>query len=146
MKKAVFTILMVLAVMFNPARSQSISDLLNGCYTYNRFWGNVLVAQNGKIVFQQSYGYADKDRDIKNDSSTLFNLASVAKTITAAAIFKLHYEGRLNVFDRVDKYIPGFTGDETDSITIINLLNHTSGMVTHPDGSTLSHHAPVTLE
>ncbi len=146
MKKAVFTVSLIWAVMFNTAGSQGISDLVGGYYAYNRFWGNILVAQNGKIIFQQSYGYADKERDIKNDSSTLFNLASVTKPITAAAIFKLHDEGRLSVFDRVDKYVPGFINDETDSITIINLLNHTSGVVTHPEGSALSQHEPVTLE
>jgi CubicO group peptidase (beta-lactamase class C family) len=132
MKKTTFLFLVISVVMFNPVRSQSISDLLNGYYAYNRFWGNVLIAQNGKKIFQQSYGFADKGKDIKNDTSTLFNLASVAKTMTAAAIFKLHDEGKLSLFDRVDKYIPGFIDDKTDSLTIINLLNHTSGMVTNP--------------
>jgi len=145
---------MILAVMFNPVRSQSISDLLDGYYAYNRFWGNVLVAQNGKVIFQQSYGLADEDRDIKNDASTLFNLASVAKTMTATAIFRLHDEGKLSLYDRVDKYIPGFINDRTDSLTIINLLNHTSGMVTNPSNLNdinkgqlvLSDKDPVTLE
>jgi CubicO group peptidase (beta-lactamase class C family) len=154
MKKTTFLFLIISAVLFNPVRSQSISDLLNGYYAYNRFWGNVLIAQNGKIIFQQSYGFADKGRNIKNDSSTLFNLASVAKTMTAAAIFKLHDEGKLSLYDRVDKYIPGFVDDKTDSLTIINLLNHTSGMVTNPSNRedikkevpVLSDKEPVTLE
>jgi CubicO group peptidase (beta-lactamase class C family) len=129
MRKLTFLFLIVFGMIFNSARSQSISDLLNGYYAYNRFSGNVLIAQNGKIVFQKSYGYADKDRNTKNDAGTLFNLASVTKTITATAILKLHDEGKLSLYDRVDKYIPGFINDKTDSLTIINLLNHTSGMI-----------------
>jgi CubicO group peptidase (beta-lactamase class C family) len=154
MKKTVLTSLLVLALTYHPAGAQGISDLLDGCYAYNRFWGDVLVARNGKIIFQQCYGFADREKGIRHDTSSLFNLASVAKTMTAAAVFKLHDEGKLSVFDRVDKYIPGFIDDDTDSITILNLLNHTSGLPVHPshsggtgqDGLVLSNHEPVTLE
>ena len=120
---------MIMTMISNIGSAQTISDLIDGYFAYNRFWGNVLVTQQGKIVFQKSYGFADKERQIKNDAGTLFSLASVTKVITATAIFKLHEEGRLSVFDRVDKYIPGFINDNTDSLTILNLLNHTSEMV-----------------
>ena len=74
--------------------------------------------------------------------------------MTAAAIFKLHDEGRLDISDRVDKYIPGFIDDQTDSITVFSLLNHTSGMAPHPshseetekEGSIPSEQEPVTPE
>jgi CubicO group peptidase (beta-lactamase class C family) len=154
MKKATFLFVIIFGTMVNSATSQPIFDLLNGYYAYNRFWGSVLIAQNGKIAFQKSYGYADKDRNIKIDASTLFNLASVTKTMTATAIFKLHDEGKLSLYDRVDKYIPGFISDKTDSLTIINLLNHTSGMaanLAHRDDLSkeelvLPGNEPITLE
>lgn len=154
MKKAVILTLIILGLINNSGRAQNISDLLNGYYVYDRFWGNVLIAQNGKVVFQKSYGYSDKDKNVLNNASTLFNLASVAKTMTATAIFKLHDEGKLNIYDRVDKYIPGFINDKTDSLTIINLLNHTSGMaanLSHRDDFSkeelvLPENEPVTLE
>ena len=129
MKKATFLFIIIFGMIVNQTRSQSISDLLDGYYAYNRFSGNVLVARNGEIVFQKNYGFADMDKNIKNDASTLFSLASVTKTMTATAIFKLHEEGKLSIYDRVDKYIPGFINDNTDSLTILNLLNHTSGMI-----------------
>jgi CubicO group peptidase (beta-lactamase class C family) len=74
-------------------------------------------------------GFADKDNNSLVTESSLFNLASVTKVFTATSILKLHEEGKLSIFDRVDKYIPGFINDNTDSLTIINLLNHTSGMI-----------------
>ena len=116
------------ALVTGPASSQSISDLLKGYFAYNRFWGNILVVQHDKILFQGSYGFSDKNLSQKNDEESLFGLASVTKTITAAAIFKLHDEGKLSIYDRVDKYIPGFANGQSDNVTIINLLNHTSGM------------------
>lgn len=137
MKRQVLVFLTMIMIMIsNIGRAQTISDLIDGYFAYNRFWGNVLVAQQGKIIFQNSYGFADNERQIKNDAGTLFSLASVTKAITATAIFKLHEEGKLSVYDRVDKYIPGFINDKTDSLTILNLLNHTSGMeanIAHSD-------------
>jgi CubicO group peptidase (beta-lactamase class C family) len=128
-KQALIPLIMILIMISNQGITQSISDLIDGYFAYNRFWGNILVAQNDKIIFQKSYGFADKDRQIINDASSLFSLASVTKAITATAIFKLQEEGKLSVYDRVDKYIPGFISDNTDSLTILNLLNHTSGMI-----------------
>jgi CubicO group peptidase (beta-lactamase class C family) len=123
-------LLIILAgiLITSPLLSQSISDLMKGYSAYNRFWGNILVVQHGTVVFQESYGLSEKDHNLKNDQNALFSLASVTKSLTAAAIFKLHDEGKLNVYDRVEKYIPGFASGNTDSITIINLLNHTSGL------------------
>lgn len=135
-KQALILLTMILIMINNIGRAQSISDLTDGYFAYNRFWGNVLVVQHGKVIFRKSYGFADKEREIKNDSGTLFSLASVTKAVTATAIFKLQEEGKLSVFDRVDKYIPGFVNDKTDSLTILNLLNHTSGMaanIAHSD-------------
>ena len=127
-KQAILLIIIIFVLIFRQSGAQSISDLVDGYFAYNRFWGNILVIQKGKVIFEKSYGYADKEKNIQNDSPTLFYLASVTKTLTAAAIFKLHEEGRLSVYDRVDKFIPGFINDNTDSLTILNLLNHTSGM------------------
>ena len=43
--------------------------------------------------------------------ASLFNLASVTKVFTATTILKLHEEGKLSIYDKVDKYIPGFIND-----------------------------------
>ena len=120
--------IIILGTIVNSVSSQSISDLLDGYYAYNRFGGSVLVALNGEIVFQKNYGFADMENKYPFRESSLFNLASVTKVFTATAILKLHEEGKLSIYDKVDKYIPGFISDNTDSLTLINLLNHTSGM------------------
>jgi len=128
MKRITLLAIIILLLMMGSAHPQDFSKLLDGYFAYNRFWGSILIVQNDKILFQKSYGFADKDKKIKNDANTLFNLASVTKTMTASAIMKLHEEGKLTVYDRVDKYIPGFINDDTKDIKIINLLNHTSGI------------------
>lgn len=92
----------------------------------NRFNGNVLVAQNGKIVLQKSYGYKNFASFSLNDSNTIFQVASITKQFTAALILKLQEEGKLSVKDKLSKYFPElrWAGD----ITLENLLTHTSGI------------------
>ena len=90
------------------------------------FSGSVLVAKGGKILLCKGYGMADYENDIPNTLQTKFNLASVTKQFTAAAIMILQQKGLLSVEDPISKYIPGYPhGDE---ITIHDLLSHTSGI------------------
>jgi CubicO group peptidase (beta-lactamase class C family) len=60
---------------------------------------------------------------------TIFDLASLTKVIaTTPAIMKLLDEGRISLLDPVDKWIPEFSGNGCEQITILNLLTHTSGL------------------
>jgi CubicO group peptidase (beta-lactamase class C family) len=90
-----------------------------------QFNGNVLVAEKGKIVYEQSFGYSDfKNKDL-NRPNTLFPIASLSKTITATGILQLAQSGKLNIADPVVKYLPEFP---YPVITIRHLLSHTSGL------------------
>jgi len=89
------------------------------------FNGTVLFAERGRIIFEKSYGFADwKKKDSLTIEST-FNLASVSKPFTAVAILQLVEQGKINLTDSVEKYIPNFpyTG-----IDIHQLLSHRSGL------------------
>lgn len=90
------------------------------------FNGSVLVAKGGKIVLQKGYGYSHEEQKIPNDQQTIFCIASVTKTFTAAVILKLQEQGKLSVKDNVSKYMPDFPNGER--ITIHQLLTHTSGI------------------
>ena len=87
--------------------------------------GNVLVAENGKIVFEKSYGYADFSTGKLNTRETTFPIASITKTFTATAILQLYEKGKLSLNDPVEKYLPEFP---YPTITIRHLLSHTSGL------------------
>ena len=89
------------------------------------FNGNVLVAEDGKVIYEDSFGYADFSNKDLNSINILFPIASISKTFTATAILQLHEKGKLNVNESVTKYIPEFPYPE---IKIRNLLSHTSGL------------------
>jgi CubicO group peptidase (beta-lactamase class C family) len=86
----------------------------------------VLVARDGKILFEESYGLADREHHVPITSQTTFRIGSITKQFTASAILKLQEEGKLSVDDKLSKYILDFPrGNE---VTLRQLLNHTSGI------------------
>lgn len=89
------------------------------------FHGSVLVAQGGKVIFKQHYGYANFKEKTKIDDNSVFQLASVSKQFTAAAILILKDRGQLDLDDKVTAFYPKFPYTE---VTVRHLLNHTSGL------------------
>lgn len=91
----------------------------------SRFNGAILVARNGKIIFENYQGLQNVLSGEPIDSSTAFHLASVSKTFTAMAILKLWENAALQLDDPVAKHLQGFP---FPLITIRNLLSHRSGL------------------
>jgi CubicO group peptidase (beta-lactamase class C family) len=91
------------------------------------FMGSVLVAKEGKPVFNRSYGMASLEWSVPNSPTTRFNIASMTKQFTAAAILLLEDRGKLKTDDLVKKYLPAAPAS-WDDITIYHLLTHTSGI------------------
>ncbi|WP_028873189.1 serine hydrolase domain-containing protein [Psychroserpens burtonensis] len=89
------------------------------------FHGAILVAKGGKIVYQNEIGYADFKNKILLNKKSIFQLASVSKQFTAAAIMLLSERNKIKLTDTVNAYFPGFP---YEGVTIENLLNHTAGL------------------
>ena len=128
MKKLLFLLLLtgVSSSLFAQTREQKLRELMETYARLNKFNGSILVSQNGNILLNQGYGFKNISDSLRNDSNTIFQVGSVTKQFTAAAILKLQEENKLNVLDKVSKYFPDFP--KGDSITIENLLTHTSGI------------------
>ncbi len=94
------------------------------------FSGAVLVELHGKVVISEGYGYSDALNRRKNSSRTAFDIGSITKQFTAAAILKLEMEGRLSTDDKLSKFFKNIPGDKSD-ITIHDLLRHSSGLTSN---------------
>ena len=96
----------------------------------NNFNGNVLVSKNGKIIYRQSFGYANfESKRLLNDSS-VFELASVSKQFTAMGILLLAQKGEIKLSDTLRKFFPQLP---YYNIIIKNMLTHTSGLPAYDD-------------
>lgn len=89
-------------------------------------WGLVLVAQKGTLVFAAAYGAADY-ASAPIGLTTLFELASASKQVTATAILRLEQQGRLKTTDPLSKVFAGVPKDKAN-VTIGHLLHHTAGL------------------
>jgi CubicO group peptidase (beta-lactamase class C family) len=86
---------------------------------------SVAIVRDGKIVFAKAYG--DQGPGMKATSpAAKYQIASISKQFTAAAILLLEDEGKLSLDDKVSKWVPDITG--ADKITIRQLLSHTAGI------------------
>ena len=102
-----------------------LDSLLKRIHKRHDFHGAVLVAKNKKIVYQNHIGTADFKKKTLLNKESVFQLASVSKQFTAAAIMLLQQRNQLKLTDTVNTYFPNFP---YKAVTIKTLLNHTGGL------------------
>jgi len=85
------------------------------------------VYRDGKIVYAKGYGLANIEENVAITPQSVFDIGSTSKQFTAASILLLEKQGKLFVNDDVRKYVPELPA-YGQKITILNLLNHTSGL------------------
>jgi CubicO group peptidase (beta-lactamase class C family) len=88
---------------------------------------SVAVARGDRLVVDEGVGIADLEWKAPADADTVMRIGSVTKQFTAAAIMKLHEQGRIGLDDSIARYLPDFD-TEGRTVTIRQLLTHTSGI------------------
>jgi CubicO group peptidase (beta-lactamase class C family) len=91
------------------------------------FSGSALVAKDGEVLLNKGYGWADRAHHKPYTAGTIFDIASLSKQFTAAAVLKLESEGRLRVSDPITKFFGPLPGHKA-KITLHMLLTHTAGL------------------
>lgn len=94
---------------------------------------SIALVDDQKIVWEQGFGYADKQANIRATPDTIYHLGSIAKVFTATAAMQLAEQGKLDIDQPLQKCLPEFCiksrfGDTTDKITPRNIMNHHSGL------------------
>jgi CubicO group peptidase (beta-lactamase class C family) len=109
------------------SKATRIDALLRSLSERGQFSGSILVAEHGQIIYERGFGKADIKNDVAFTANTPVYLASLSKQFTAMAIMMLAERRRLSYSDPLSKYfreLPSYAA----TITIRNLLNHTSGI------------------
>ena len=91
---------------------------------------SVAIIDQGRLVYSEGFGLADREHNTMVNNETLFNIGSISKEFTASAIMALVDEGKVSLDEKVVRYLPEFTMADpryTD-ITVRMLLNHSSGI------------------
>ncbi|MDR6567922.1 serine hydrolase domain-containing protein [Chitinophaga ginsengisegetis] len=111
---------------------QSLSARLDSLLTIKSprpFNGVVLITQNGKTLYAKAYGYANRETKQALNINDPFIIMSVTKQMTAVMVLQQVEKGRIRLQQTLHSYLPEIKDSWADSITIHQLLNHTSGVV-----------------
>lgn len=120
------TILLAATVQGGPPDGAAM-DALVSRYEAFGFCGVAMVGVGGEPVLLEGYGLADARSGRANTPDTLFEIASITKPFTAAAILRLEEQGRLGLDDPIGRHLPGVP-EHSAKITVKHLLTHTSGV------------------
>jgi CubicO group peptidase (beta-lactamase class C family) len=90
--------------------------------------GTLVAARGGEMVHCDGWGTADHEAGTPTTCDTVYDLQSMTKQFTAAAVLSLQMQGRLDVADRMAGYLDGVPPDK-HGITIEHLLTHTAGLI-----------------
>lgn len=106
--------------------AEKINSYLISAEKAHKFNGVALVAKEGRVLLHKAYGWRNVTAQAHNDTNTIFPILSITKSFTAIVVLKLQEKKKLSLKDKLSKYLPGFPYG--DSITIEQLLIHTSGL------------------
>jgi CubicO group peptidase (beta-lactamase class C family) len=107
----------------DPSR---MDEIVKSYVTQKQFMGSVLVARGDHVLFNKGYGFADLEKRIPDTTETKFEIGSITKQFTAAAILLLQEKGLLQIRNPINKYLPDVPA-AWNGIAIYHLLTHTSG-------------------
>ncbi|MCS3530734.1 serine hydrolase [Chryseobacterium sp. JUb7] len=105
-----------------------ISNQIDSVFKKYHFNASVAVFKDSVEVYRKNNGFSDFETKTKINNQTIFSIASISKQFTAALILLQAEQGKLNINDKVSKYLKEFQTKDYASITIHQLLNHTSGL------------------
>ena len=111
-----------------PALIAALRSRMDSDVAADRFAGVVLLAKNGKPIFAEAYGLADREKQVANSLTTRFRIGSMNKMFTATSILQLAQAGKLKLDDPLDRFLPDYPNKNLASkVTIHHLLTHTGG-------------------
>lgn len=110
---------------WNEAQTDQVNELLEKMHEQKQFNGALLLAENGKIVYERYLGVENDPGNEKISQESSFRLASVSKQFTAMGIMILKEQGKLDYDDNIQKFLPEL---DYEGVTIRHLLNHTGGL------------------
>jgi CubicO group peptidase (beta-lactamase class C family) len=138
-RTSVVTLWAILTAITACARAEeqldSLAEIMNQAVTDKQVAGaSFIVMHQGEVVFREGFGYADIESMRPFTADELLPIASVSKPFMASVVMALVDQGKLNLDDPVEKYLPAFKGKRVQGsespakpMTIRQLISHTGG-------------------
>ena len=121
------TFLFITYFSFCQSYESKIDSIVSLHYSANDPGITILVAKDGKAIYQKALGKSNLELHTPIKLNSVFQIGSITKQFTAVSILMLAEQNKLNIEDKIGKYIPEYA-DVGKNITIHHILNHTSGI------------------
>lgn len=136
------------------AQSKDLTNFIASYASQHEFNGTILIKKDSKVTYHQSFGVAERSFNSPVKNNTAYQICSITKTFTAVLILQLMEQGKINLDNKINTYLPSYKGKGGSKVSIHQLLNHTSGMKntdTATDANFMRYgigfyHKPYTLE
>lgn len=129
-KTAIITIAIIFMQGTSVADSKElitkIDNLLTKKFQANNTGAVFLVAKDGLPIYRKAFGKSNLELDVDMTPDNVFQIGSMTKQFTAVSILMLHEQGKLDVNDKLVKFLPDYPNGK--HITLHHLLTHTSGI------------------
>lgn len=112
----------------NAFQQKLLSQQIDSVFSKTKFNGSISIVQDDLKLYEKANGFEDFKAQTKLDSNSVFAIGSVSKQFTAVMILILEDQGTLNTDDKVSKFLPEFQNRQFESVSVHQLLNHTSGI------------------
>ncbi len=106
----IISLFLSINMFFAQNEEEKLADIIDYLreLSYPEFSGVVLLAKGDNVLFKKAYGYSSIEYEEKNTVNTLFNIASITKTMTAVAALQLVDKGLLDLDTPVGEYLPDY--------------------------------------
>ncbi len=128
MKRLPALLLFILLAQCLFGQSPALDHFIDSFARANQFNGTIVIEKKSKISYQQSFGLANFPFKVPTTLETKYKIASLTKLFTSVLIMQLCEQGKVDVNRHISDYLPDYKGEGGHSITIRQLLNHTSGL------------------
>ncbi len=109
--------------------SQEFDTIFDSVFKADEPGGAVLIAEEGKVIYEKGFGIEDINTKKPITTTTLFNTGSISKTFVAFGILQLAKENKLSLDDDIYKYFPDFKDSSiAKKVKLYHLLTHSSGL------------------
>lgn len=123
----IITVALMKGAQAQENRQHEIDSLMQRAFRIGLFNGNILVADQGRVVYGSSLGYANAGKTTLLTDRYRFHIGSIAKEFNAVAILMLKEEGKLELDDKISRVLPDLPL-WADRISVRDLLQYTSGL------------------
>lgn len=127
-----FAMLMLGLMGCGPGTAQSLDSQIGKIFEMasqgGKFSGTVLVTRKERTIYEGGFGLADREKNLPNANETKFLAFSLLKPLTAVLVFQQIEAGKLRLTDTLAAFFPNLSGKPAGSLTLQQLLTHTSGI------------------